>query len=151
MSTVKRYSGMSGPAKAWLLTKIFETQRKIIAICPDTFAAERLSEDLRLFLTSTNVLDLPAWDTLPFELVSPQVEISATRIYATHTMLTQDSFICVTTAEALCQRFLSIREIDFLTISLKPKQAMNREELLQRLQFAGYQRVSLVELVGQYT
>ena len=48
--------------------------------CPTTTAAERLAHDLRAYLGPDEVELFPAWETLPFERVSPGVETMGRRL-----------------------------------------------------------------------
>ena len=54
----------------------------LLAIVPGEREAEDLVDDIGIFLDE--VLHLPAWETLPFEHVSPNVVTMAKRIEARH-------------------------------------------------------------------
>ena len=61
----------------------------VLAVAPTTIDAERLARDLECFLGSSTagavgamdgpVVSLPAWDTLPFERVSPEIAAMGAR------------------------------------------------------------------------
>ena len=52
----------------------------VVAAVPTSTDAERLAHDLRAFLGSDEVDLFPAWETLPFERVSPSVEAMGRRL-----------------------------------------------------------------------
>lgn len=57
-----------------------ETSAPLLAITPTANAAERLALDAKLFLPRGGVELFPAWETLPFEHVSPSTETIGQRI-----------------------------------------------------------------------
>ena len=54
-------------------------RRPIVIVTATTAAAERLSEDLSTWLGAGSSEVFPAWETLPFERVSPGVETMGRR------------------------------------------------------------------------
>ncbi|HZI38624.1 MAG TPA: hypothetical protein VFF24_09990, partial [Acidimicrobiia bacterium] len=56
--------------------------RPVLVVTPGEREAEELTEDLELFCDE--VLLLPAWETLPFEHVSPNAQTMAMRAQARH-------------------------------------------------------------------
>ncbi len=61
------------------LAQLGERRPMIIAV-PTTTDADRLTNDLRVFLDPDEVESFPAWETLPFERVSPGVETMGRRL-----------------------------------------------------------------------
>jgi transcription-repair coupling factor (superfamily II helicase) len=57
-------------------------RRPLVIAVPTTADADRLTNDLALFLGPEAVLGFPAWETLPFERVSPSVETMGRRMRA---------------------------------------------------------------------
>ncbi|HEV8296953.1 MAG TPA: transcription-repair coupling factor, partial [Acidimicrobiales bacterium] len=55
-------------------------RRPIVVAVPTSADAERLTNDLAQFLGADAVLGFPAWETLPFERVSPSVETMGRRL-----------------------------------------------------------------------
>ena len=61
------------------LAQLGDRQPMIVAV-PTTTDADRLTNDLRVFLDPDEVAAFPAWETLPFERVSPGVETMGRRL-----------------------------------------------------------------------
>src|SRR5207245_11153563 len=55
-------------------------RRPLLVGVPTTAEAERLAADLRQFLSPDAVELFPAWETLPFERVSPATETMGRRL-----------------------------------------------------------------------
>src|SRR5215213_5486319 len=56
------------------------SRRPYVVAVPTTAEAERLTRDLRTWLGDDAVELFPAWETLPFERVSPNVETMGRRL-----------------------------------------------------------------------
>jgi transcription-repair coupling factor (superfamily II helicase) len=70
------------PARAVALAAFAEQaeRRPIVVAVPTTADAERLANDLALYTSPDDVVVFPAWETLPFERVSPAVETMGQRL-----------------------------------------------------------------------
>ncbi|HCB37065.1 MAG TPA: hypothetical protein DEP66_02345, partial [Acidimicrobiaceae bacterium] len=55
-------------------------RRPLLVVVPTAVAAQRMAEDLRTWLGAAAVAELPAWETLPFERVSPDVATMGRRL-----------------------------------------------------------------------
>lgn len=144
------YIGVYGSASAWLIAKIQQTHPKLVVFCKDKGAAEHLEEDLRFFSSGTEVLNFPAWETLPFEEVSPDLEVSSLRIRILLHIASASSFIVITTPESLLQRVLPIEHYQALCFSLAVNQVVERDALIQKLSTAGLTQVPIVEQLGEF-
>lgn len=122
----------------------------ITVICRNRRSAEELSRDAAFFCTSKTIINYPAWDTLPFEPVSPQTYLSAERLYALRMLQVSRPCICITSPEAVCQKVLPPELLQQMCFKLLVENEYQRDELVGRLNSAAYQRVALVEEVGQY-
>ena len=72
------------PARAYAIAGLAEaSSRRPLVVCVPTSAdAERLASDLATYLGEDDVESFPAWETLPFERVSPSVETMGQRTRA---------------------------------------------------------------------
>jgi transcription-repair coupling factor (superfamily II helicase) len=70
------------PARAISLAAlaVTSTREPLIVAVPTTSDAERLQHDLAVFLGEDAVESFPAWETLPFERVSPAIETMGRRL-----------------------------------------------------------------------
>jgi transcription-repair coupling factor (superfamily II helicase) len=144
----KRYFGLQGSSKAWLTSKIYKKFQSITVICKNRKIAEQLFSDVSFFVSGTNLLHFPPWDTLPFEPVSPQTHISAMRLYALSKISSAEPYITVTSIEAISQKVIPKSITESLRFNLMTGAIIARRDLLSKLEINGFQRVSLVEEVG---
>ncbi len=117
----------------------------VLALVPSERDAEELVEDLALF-TETHLL--PAWETLPFEHVSPNEATMARRAEAR--VLLRDArpgTVVVASIRAAMQR-LSPSPPDPVVITKGDDVSL--EDLYQRLSDMGYERTDRVEARGEF-
>jgi transcription-repair coupling factor (superfamily II helicase) len=145
---IERYVGLFGAARAWLLARFVRDRRCVVILCKDRAAGEDLVHDLKFFLGGAEIKQLAAWDTLPFETVSPQTEVSAQRIETLLSLEMPTPKIIVAPAEALIQRIVPRAALQQLRFELTLGQLGTVAELGPRFRQAGYQEVSLVENLG---
>ncbi len=128
--------------------------RGVIVVLPDDARLARMSDSLAFFRPDLEQLDLPAWDCLPYDRVSPNSQIVSRRIN-TLTRLLQDDvetgdWILLTTVSAVLQR---VPPRSVFADAVLPIQAGNRldpERLLGFLQLCGYIRSETVVEAGEY-
>jgi transcription-repair coupling factor (superfamily II helicase) len=121
----------------------------ILVAVPTSGDAERLVNDLQQYLGPNEVELFPAWETLPFERVSPAVETMGRRL-RTMWRLRQDdpSKVVVAPVRALVQR-LGPHVEDVEPIVVRPAQQIDPDDLIARLVAAGYRREYQVEARGE--
>lgn len=121
------------------------TGRKVIGVVPGEREAEDLAEDVALF--ATEVHHLPAWETLPFEHVSPSISTMADRIVARHALASDGQAIIVASVRAVTQR-LSPTPAE--PIHLVAGTDSPFDDLVRRLAALGYRRTDRVESRGEF-
>ena len=76
--------------------------RPVLVVVAGEREAEDLAEDVAIF--TGDVLQLPAWETLPFEHVSPNVVTMAARVEARHRLTMDAPLVVVASVRAVIQR-----------------------------------------------
>lgn len=147
----KRVIGLSGAATGWLLSEAVCAQRQVLVVCSDRRVMEEIADDLSFFLGKEAVSLFPAWETLPMELVSPGVDVSAGRIRALSAIMTDAPYLMLTCAEALLQKIVASELISTHSFTLEREQSANREALVSRLVEAGFTPVRNVAQPGEYS
>jgi transcription-repair coupling factor (superfamily II helicase) len=121
----------------------------VVAV-PTATDAERLAHDLVAYLGPDEVDLFPAWETLPFERVSPSVETMGRRLRAMWRM--QDPArmprVLVAPVRSLLQR-LGPHVEDAAPVIVAPGDRIDPEELVARLVGMGYRREYQVEHRGE--
>ena len=124
-------------------------RKPLVVVAPTNTEAEKLFNDLKVFIGFEKVDFFPSWETLPFERISPGVETMGKRLRVLHRLVTSDKTleVIVTSARALVQK-LSLQEETF-PIFLKTGDLIDQRELLAKLVAFGYKREYQVEHRGE--
>ncbi|HET9733299.1 MAG TPA: transcription-repair coupling factor [Acidimicrobiales bacterium] len=144
------------PARAVTVAGLAELSRRrpVVVAVPTAGDAERLVHDARAFLGDEAVEWFPAWETLPFERVSPGVETMGRRLRtiwrlrrAAEGAETGPSVI-VATAKGLVQRLgPGARAVEPVVVAAGDR--LDPDELVERLVGLGYRREYQVEHRGE--
>jgi len=140
------------PARAFVLAGLVETthRRPYVVAVPTTTDAERLAHDLATFLGDERVDLFPAWETLPFERVSPSLETMGRRVRTIWRLLQPDrtADVIVAPIRALVQRLgPDVEKLE--PIEVRRGERRDRDELVAALVHAGYRREDQVEHRGE--
>jgi len=139
------------PARAIFLAALARasTRRPIVVAVPTRAEADRLTHDLAQFLPRDEIEEFPAWETLPFERVSPSVETMGRRLRVMWRLRTgQPPTILVAPARALLQR-LGPHVEDVEPVQVRPGDRIDRDALVEQLVAMGYRREYQVEARGE--
>jgi transcription-repair coupling factor (superfamily II helicase) len=120
--------------------------RPILAIVAGEREAEELVEDIELF--TDDVVHLPAWETLPFEHMSPNVVTMGRRVLARHKLAGTKPIVVVASVRAVTQR---VSPTDTSPIHLDAGGSYDFEEIVERLADRGYSRVDRTESRGDFS
>ncbi|HLI54151.1 MAG TPA: transcription-repair coupling factor [Acidimicrobiales bacterium] len=140
------------PARAYALAAVAEHQRHhptVVAVATNA-EAERLAGDLAAFLGPGEVDLCPAWETLPFERVSPSVETMGRRLRAMWRLRRPERMpkVLVAPVRALLQR-LGPHVEDSDPVVVRRGDRVDLDELVGRLVALGYRREYQVEHRGE--
>lgn len=120
--------------------------RPLLAILSSERDAEDLVGDIALF--TDRVLLLPAWETLPFEHISPNVVTMAQRARARHALRTRTpGTVVVSSTRAAIQR-VSPSPVAPLEVAVGDE--VDFEAFVQSLAAVGYHRTDRVEARGEF-
>ena len=140
------------PARAMALAglALASERRPLVAVLPTTTEADRLAGDLAVYLGPDEVLTYPAWETLPFERVSPSLETMGRRLQTIWHLQDPDRCpkIVLTSVRALIQR-LSPHVEEFDPIVVGSGDELDTQDLVARLVDFGYRREHQVEHRGE--
>jgi transcription-repair coupling factor (superfamily II helicase) len=146
---------------AYLIGRIAATAHKelslpvaLLHIARDDQRMSALREQLKFFAPQVDVLSFPAWDTVPYDRVSPHPEISSRRI-ATLAQLTRlkeakRPVILLTTVNGAIQRVPPRDEMKKALVKLTAGMTVEMGGIAKRLERWGYRRVGTVMEPGEY-
>ena len=151
-----------GPAQAYVLAGLATLSGRgpLVVVTATASDAERLAADLACFLAPAlgdrpgpgPVLALPAWETLPFERVSPEVATMGRRLAALWHLLGEGAerpAVVVAPVRALLQRLGPWREAAAPAGGDRPAPGSTPRPPWPRLVTAGYRREHQVEHRGE--
>ncbi|WP_421120826.1 transcription-repair coupling factor [Aquihabitans daechungensis] len=128
------------------------SRRPILVAVPTTAEAERLVHDLETFLGPDAAELFPAWETLPFERVSPNIETMGRRmrtIWRLRSGAATTPQVVVAPVRALVQRLgPHVDETEPLVV--RPGEQRDQAALVLWLGVHGYRREGQVEHRGEF-
>src|SRR6478672_3590654 len=141
------------PARALFVATLARAtaRRPIVVAVPTGAEAERIATDLREFLGDEAVELFPAWETLPFERVSPATETMGRRLRVIWRLRAGGDHLpraIVAPVRALVQR-LGPHVEDVEPVVITKGAQVDRDELVARLVTMGYRREYQVEARGE--
>jgi transcription-repair coupling factor (superfamily II helicase) len=174
LGSVDTTLAVASPAQPMLIAALahFTERSPIVVVTATGVDAERVADDLECLLPKDQtdaareaavvgavtgpVAVLPAWETLPFERVSPEAETMGRRLALlwglTHPddegSLPPPPRVIVAPIRALLQR-LGPNAPELMPISVRPGQELSADKLLSRLVAVGYRREHQVEHRGE--
>ncbi|HMK63616.1 MAG TPA: transcription-repair coupling factor, partial [Acidimicrobiales bacterium] len=138
--------GVPEAATAFVLAGLSQLgeRRPILAVTPTVADAERLAHDLAAFLGRPQVELFPAWDTLPFERVSPETATIGQRLRVMWRLGLAGASaalpeVVVAPVRALLQRLGPVEQAAVPVVVAKGS-AVDHDELVARLVSMGYRR-----------
>ena len=124
-----------------------------VHIARDDRRLAALEAGLAFFAPAVRVISFPAWDTVPYDRVGPNVDLVAKRITALSKLSLggrKGATVVLTTANAIVQR---VPPRSFIRNALKQMAAGQRIDmarLVKRLTLAGYTRTGTVMETGEF-
>ena len=128
----------------------------VVAVTRDTQSAQALESDLRVFAPPAgagpplDVLHLPDWETLPYDLFPPHPEIVSQRIAALYRLPTTLRGVLVVPIATLMQRLAPRSFIGGSSLVLELRQKLDLGHEQRRLEAAGYRHVPQVQEPGDF-
>ncbi len=126
----------------------------LIHIARDEGRMAGLAESIQFFSPGTHVLKLPAWDSLPYDRVSPNPEICAARMNTLARLVAQEPpkapSILLTTVNATLQRLPPRHSIEGAVFQAGIGAAVVVDELIEFLIHNGYSRSGTVMEPGEF-
>jgi len=117
----------------------------LIIVTASSRRASELKDELETYLGGASVVELPPWETLPHEKLSPKSDTVAARIKVLSNLASTK--VIITSVRALIQPIAPL-EIALLTLEITQEIAMSK--LITHLALLGFARTDLVERRGDF-
>ncbi len=150
----KNLSGVAKDAEAFAIRDLLQTSSKnILCILSDGASLKQTFDTLKFIAPEIDILTFPAWDTVPYDRVSPNPTILSKRIETLAKLVLDDTKkrkVVLTSIGAAIQKlppkkiFLNTRK------SIQVGGKLNFDEFLHYVAINGYSRVEQVMESGEY-
>ncbi|HSM06294.1 MAG TPA: transcription-repair coupling factor [Longimicrobiales bacterium] len=150
--TAFRLTGVVGSAGAATLAALHRRlpDRILVAVLPDPNQAQAVEADLDTLLGEGVSHLFPQRESLPYESDEPHVEIGGLRVEAVEAVFSGEGRILVTTVRALQERVPLPAHLADLRLTLRVGDTLPFSTLVEILEERGFERVPVVEQVGQF-
>jgi transcription-repair coupling factor (superfamily II helicase) len=124
----------------------------VVVMVEDVTHADILTREIEFYKDEKqNILHLPDWETLPYDIFSPHQDIIAERLTTLHALQNiRGNDILIIPLNTLAQRLAPRSYIQGNVLSLKINQQLDREKFRRDLEASGYINVSEVMEHGEF-
>ena len=128
----------------------------VLAITATSREAEQYASDLASFLPDAQICELPAWETLPHERLSPSADTTGRRLAALRQLAQwrehrDTPFVCFASVRAALQPLLPGLDTEVGIELRSGTRGHDLQELAERLVYIAYQRVDMVTRRGEFS
>ncbi len=150
-------SGVPAGFQPWLLADIARAAHgagsaRAVFVASDEQLMRAVSETAHYFAPEIEIIEIPAWDCLPYDRASPSLRTASARLAGLHALQAKPKGpqLVLTTLNALTQRTLTPFRIRQLVAKLAPKERIAITRLADMLQANGYVRTDTVHDRGEF-
>ncbi len=150
-------SGVPAGFQPWLLADIARAASgsgpgRALFVAPDEQLMRAVAETAPYFAPELEIVEIPAWDCLPYDRASPSLRTAAARLAGLHALQARPRGpqLVLTTINALTQRTLTPFRVRQLVAKLAPKERIAIQRLADMLQANGYVRTDTVHDRGEF-
>ena len=113
----------------------------------------QINEKLKWFLPDANILIFRSWDQIPYDKVSPSINIQAERIKTLHelNLIKNNNIIVLTTVNAIIQKTVNQEFINNYIITISKNIKIDFKYLIKNLINLGFNRVSIVREKSEFS
>ena len=141
-------------AQAYFLCNLLAmTGKPVVHVVPQDKDMASIAALCAFLAPNVEVLTLPAWDTLPYDRISPSANITAVRLATLSTLANRNAdkpYILLTTINAATQKLPPQNLFKGARHSIETGKTLNRNALFAFLTTNGYSRVGKVMEAGEY-
>lgn len=126
------------------------THKNILFITAETKEEDKLFHDLTFF-TQKNILEYPAWETLPSEQIAPSPDVVGERYKILHTLIeTKEPIILIASLQAVLQQLIAPKTYQELFLTLHTQDTFSFTALIEKLHNMKYKQCPVVSDKGEF-
>lgn len=151
----KTLFGVTKDAEVFAIRDLFsKTNKDMLCVLSDGISLQRCSEILKIIAPQIDILSFPAWDTVPYDRVSPNAQILSTRVDTLSKLCMENSpkkrRLILTSVGAVIQKLPPKKIFTNSHKVLKIGDKLNFDNFLHYAVINGYTRVEQVMESGEY-
>jgi transcription-repair coupling factor (superfamily II helicase) len=149
-------SGVPAGFQPWLLADLARAagaaEARAVFIAADEQQARAIADTAPTFAPELEIIEIPAWDCLPYDRASPSLRAASARLAGLYALQAKPKGpqLVVTTLAAMTQRTLTPFRVRQLVAKLAPKERIAIQRLADMLQANGYVRTDTVHDRGEF-
>jgi transcription-repair coupling factor (superfamily II helicase) len=142
---------LHGASSTLLIGELGAGERLLVVLTEDSSQAQVIARELPFFLDPTvDILQLPDWETLPYDNFSPHQDIVSERLRSLHRLPRAQRGVLIVPMSALLQRLPPGHYIEANSLSLCRGQQLDVDALREALTRSGYRSVPTVYEHGEF-
>lgn len=142
---------MPGAACSHALAQLALAHPLLVVVVPSSSEAATLERELPLFTREpVTTLNLPDWETLPYDTFSPHQDIVSQRLSTFHQLPELSAGILIVPVTTLMQRCPPVHYIAGSSLMLDVGQPLDTQTLVHNLSLNGYRSVDTVYEHGEF-
>ncbi|WP_035053997.1 transcription-repair coupling factor [Andreprevotia chitinilytica] len=140
-----------GSYDARLLADYSDAVRPLLILTASAQDAARLKDEIAFFAPGKTVLQLPDWETLPYDHFSPHQDLISERLATLWQVREQKADVILVPLQTAMSRLAPVEFLAAYTFFLKKGEKFDPEKLRADLAFAGYSHVTQVYSPGEFS
>ncbi|MBP5160645.1 MAG: transcription-repair coupling factor [Alphaproteobacteria bacterium] len=134
----------------FMVARLARQHERLLFVASHNGQYETLMDIVPRIAPDVKLLGFPAWDTVPYDRVSPHAEIEGIRMKTLTALASGEAGCVVTSLDALLQRVPPVSFFKNRSLTLKTNQDYPQDQLLAFLAQNGYKSTPQVLEVGEY-
>ncbi|AOX99374.1 transcription-repair coupling factor [Jeongeupia sp. USM3] len=140
-----------GSADAWLLARLATQARPLLILTASAQDAGRIRDEIRYFAPKHTVVQLPDWETLPYDHFSPHHDLISERLASLWQIREQQADVIIVPIQTAMGRLAPVEYLAAYTFNIRKGSKFDPEKLRADLIFAGYNHVTQVFSPGEFS
>ncbi len=142
--------GLGDAERAFLLSGLYaQGNDPMLIITVDRQQGEQLQAAMKVFLEE-KVYFFPPQEVFPFEVGTQDAQTHCQRMEVLEKLLAQEKILIIAPVEALLKGLMLPDELQQFFLPLEVGQRVEQGKMIEQVVQCGYERVSLVEMSGQF-
>ena len=135
----------------YLIYEIFKKFKQLFVILKDERELVRVSENLKIIDSDIKILEFPAWDTFPFDKISPNKTLLGKRIFTLNKLKNNiKNIIVLSTISSVIQKLPPVSFFENSSLNLTVNQEINFSNIIDYLNNNSYLKTSTVREIGEF-